>query len=366
MKFTISREQLIRPLQMVNGVVERRQTLPILSNLLIRITDQTLTLTSTDLEIEMLTEVAVAKGQSGDTTLPARKFLDICRSLADDAMIEVAVSAERATIRAGKSRFVLSTLPAAEFPSIEVDREAAQFTLSRQRLRDALGRTHFAMAQQDVRYYLNGMLMEVERQTVRLVATDGHRLALCEIESDKKIDLKQSIIVPRKAIQELLRLLPDDDREAEIRIGSNFIQVVTDEMRFTSKLIDGRFPDYQNVIPSGGDKVATCDRDGLSRALNRVSILSNEKYRGVRLQFTDNQLRITAHNPEQEEAEEELEVKYIGDSLEIGFNVNYLLDALSAGDTAEVNLTMLDANSSCLIQGIGEKDTKHIVMPIRL
>ncbi len=366
MKFIISREQLIRPLQMVNGIVERRQTLPVLSNLLVRVADQSLSLTSTDLEIEMQTQVAIGKSQPGETTLPARKFLDICRSLSDDAMIEVAVSAERATIRSGKSRFVLSTLPAAEFPAIEVERGVSQFNLSQHRLRVAISRTHFAMAQQDVRYYLNGMLMEVDRQAVRLVATDGHRLALSEIESRNKIESKQSVIIPRKAVQELMRLLADDEQEAEIRIGSNFIQVNTPEMRFTSKLIDGRFPEYQNVIPSGGNKTAVCDREALSQALNRVSILSNEKYRGVRLQFSDNVLRITAHNPEQEEAEEELETRYTGEALEIGFNVNYLLDALSAEETAEVKLTMLDTNSSCLIQSIGETASKHIVMPIRL
>lgn len=366
MKFTISREQLIRPLQMVNGIVERRQTLPILSNLLVRVSDQTLNLTSTDLEIEMQTQTGIGKSQPGETTLPARKFLDICRSLSDDATIEIAISAERATIRSGKSRFVLSTLPAAEFPAIEADREATQFKLPQRRLRDAIGRTHFAMAQQDVRYYLNGMLIEAERETVRLVATDGHRLALSEIEGASKIQLKQSVIVPRKAIQELMRLLADDDQEAELRVGGNFIQVNTPEMHFTSKLIDGRFPDYQNVIPSGGNKVAQCDRNALSQALNRVSILSNEKYRGVRLHFSDNVLRITAHNPEQEEAEEELEVRYTGEGLEIGFNVNYVLDALSACATDQVSLTMLDANSSCLIQGVGETASKHIVMPIRL
>ncbi len=366
MKFIISREQLVRPLQMVSGIVERRQTLPILSNILVRVADQGLSLTSTDLEIEMQTRVEVGKSQAGETTLPARKFLDICRSLSDDAAIEVTISGERATIRSGKSRFVLSTLPAGDFPSIEVERELSQFRLPQRALREAISRTHFAMAQQDVRYYLNGMLVEVERQMVRLVATDGHRLALSEIESAKKIDQKQSVIVPRKAIQELMRLLADSDEDAELRIGSNFIQVNTPEMHFTSKLIDGRFPDYQNVIPSGGNKVAQCDRDALSRALNRVSILSNEKYRGVRLQFSDNLLRITAHNPEQEEAEEELEVRYTGEGLEIGFNVNYLLDALAAGHSNEVTLTMLDANSSCLLQGIGEAGSKHIVMPIRL
>lgn len=366
MKFIISRENLVRPLQMVNGVVERRQTLPILSNLLLKAGEQSLSLASTDLEIEMLTEVEINGGETGETTLPARKFLDICRSLSDDAVIDVSVSGQRATIRSGKSRFVLATLPAAEFPAIEVAEEVSRISLTQHELRDAIARTHFAMAQQDVRYYLNGMLFEVDRKVVRLVATDGHRLSLCEIEGQKKSDNKQSVIIPRKAVQELLRLLPDDDQEADIRFGSNYIQVNTPEMQFTSKLIDGRFPDYQNVIPSGGDKVAVCKRETLSRALNRVSILSNEKYRGVRLQFSDNILQITAHNPEQEEAEEDLEVRYTGEGLEIGFNVNYLLDALSAGESEEVCLTMLDTNSSCLIEGVGEKASKYIVMPIRL
>lgn len=366
MKFIISREQLIRPLQMVNGIVERRQTLPILSNILLKVNDGKLKLASTDLEIEMLTEVGADEQQGGETTLPARKFLDICRSLADDAQIEVSVTAERATLRSGKSRFVLSTLPAGEFPSIEVEQALSSFTLPQGRLREALVRTHFAMAQQDVRYYLNGMLMEVDRKAVHLVATDGHRLALCEIQNDSKIESKQSVIVPRKAIQELMRLLSDDDQTAEVRLGNNFVQVVTPEMHFTSKLIDGRFPDYQNVIPTKDNKTAVCNRDVLTRSLNRVSILSNEKYRGVRLEFSDNLLRITAHNPEQEEAEEEIEVNYSGDGLEIGFNVTYLLDALSAGDSDEVVMKMLDANSSCLVHGVDESDCRHIVMPIRL
>jgi DNA polymerase-3 subunit beta len=366
MKLTIAREALIKPLQMVNGIVERRQTLPILSNIRLSVSDQTLSLVSTDLEIEMQTSVEAGKTQAGETTVPARKFLDICRSLADDAVIDLSVTGERATIRAGKSRFVLSTLPAREFPTIEVSRPLSQFAAAQSGLRDALSRTHFAMAQQDVRYYLNGMLLELKDRSLNLVATDGHRLALCELAVSSENKESQSIIVPRKAVQELLRLLADDETPAEIRLGGNFIQVNTAQMHFTSKLIDGRFPDYQNVIPAGGNKTAICEREGLRQALNRVSILSNEKYRGVRLQFSSNTLRLSAHNPEQEEAEEELAVDYSGDELEIGFNVTYLLEALSACRAEQVKLVLSDANSSCLLQGVGEKDAKHIVMPIRL
>lgn len=351
---------------MVSGIVERRQTLPILGNILLKVSDGVLSLASTDLEIEMRTEVAVDRAQAGEATVPARKFLDICRSLADDAVIEFSLGGERATLRAGKSRFVLSTLPAAEFPAIEVSKEVSRFTLSQRLLRAGIMKTQFAMAQQDVRYYLNGMLLEIRGDAVHLVATDGHRLALCKLESPKQSDKDQSVIVPRKAVQELSRLLAESDEEAEIVLGANFIQINTPEMRFTSKLIDGRFPDYQNVIPTGGNRNAVCDRESLRQALTRVSILSNEKYRGVRLRFGGESLRIFAHNPEQEEAEEEIAVDFSGEELEVGFNVTYLLDALSACTGEQARLSLVDANSSCLIQGVGDQDSKHIVMPIRL
>lgn len=357
---------MVRPLQMVSGIVERRQTLPILANILIKVTDGVLSLASTDLEIEMRTEVTVDNAQNGETTVPARKFLDICRSLADEAVIEFSLSGERATLRAGKSRFVLSTLSSSEFPTIEVSKEASRFTLPQRALRTSIMKTQFAMAQQDVRYYLNGMLLEIRGNTVHLVATDGHRLALNKLGSSKQSDKDQSVIIPRKAVQELSRLLADSDAEAEIVLGSNFIQVNTPEMRFTSKLIDGRFPDYQNVIPSGGNRTAVCEREPLRHALTRVSILSNEKYRGVRLRFGGDSLRIFAHNPEQEEAEEEITVDFSGEDLEVGFNVTYLLDALSACSGDQARLSLADANSSCLIQSVEDQDSKHIVMPIRL
>ncbi|MGE0372078.1 MAG: DNA polymerase III subunit beta [Gammaproteobacteria bacterium] len=366
MKFTITRDALIKPLQTVSGIVERRQTLPILSNILLKASDETLSLTSTDLEIEMLAHAETSKATPGEATLPARKFLDICRALSEDAVLDVSVTGERATIRSGKSRFVLSTLPAAEFPNIEVNQKLSQLSLPQRTLKNAIARTHFAMAQQDVRYYLNGLLMELENRIIRMVATDGHRLALCETHYPKEINKNQSVIIPRKAVLELYRLLADDDSEVEIRVGGNFIQVKTTEISFTTKLIDGRFPDYENVIPKGGNKTAVCNREALRQALSRVSILSNEKYRGVRLQFSNGSMQILAHNPEQEEAEEELAIEYSGDNLEIGFNVTYLLDALSAVDSNEVALNLIDANSSCLIQAMDDKTCRYIVMPMRL
>jgi len=366
MKFKISRETLFRPLQMVSGVVERRQTLPILSNVLLTAKDGKLTMTATDLEVEMISHVELDGVEVGETTLPARKFLDICRALPEGAEIQVTIDGEKAVVRSGKSRFVLATLPAADFPVIEADKSLLAFSVPQGRLKNAIDKTSFAMAQQDVRYYLNGMLIEISDELLRTVATDGHRLALCDTELNVKIKENQSVIMPRKGVMELVRLLGNDDSEAEVKIGNNFIQVSTAEMSFTSKLIDGRFPDYQNVIPVGGDKIVVSDQEVLHQALGRVSILSNEKYRGVRLQFSAGLVKISAHNPEQEEAEEEVAVDYNGDSLEIGFNVNYLQDAVAASDTEQVRLTLTDPNSCCLVQGVGDKRCKYIVMPMRL
>ncbi len=366
MKFIIDRETLMKPLQMVNGVVERRQTLPILANVLLSVKGDKLSLTATDLEVQMNTHTGVKEGEEGDITLPARKLLDICRALPDEAEVRISTKDDKAMIRSGRSRFTLTTLPAGEFPSIETSEGNLSFSLPQALLKRAIERTYFAMAQQDVRYYLNGLLLELADKLVRLVATDGHRLALCEVEYPDKFNDNQQVIIPRKGILELVRLLAEEDTEARVTLGGNFIQISTPEMSFTSKLIDGRFPDYQNVVPVSTDKTVTCDRDPLRQALNRVSILSNEKYRGVRMEFSQGLLRVFAHNPEQEEAEEEVAVDYNGNSLEIGFNVNYLLDALAACGTEQVQLLLSDPNSCCLIQGAGDKQCKYVVMPMRL
>lgn len=366
MKFKIQREAFLKPLQQIIGVVERRQTLPVLGNILVQATDSGLTLTATDLEVELVGKVNMPIEDGGEATLPARKLLDICRTLPDEAWIEIAFDQERAIVRSGKSRFTLATLPASDFPVVEELKNVQAFSFPQKQLKELIERTHFSMAQQDVRYYLNGLMLELDKKSIRSVATDGHRLAMCELEALTGVNESQQVIVPRKGVQELLRLLESDEGDVEIQLGSNHIRISTLEIRFTSKLIDGRFPDYKRVMPKGGDKHIHADRGHLRQALARTSILSNEKYRGIRLSLEENILRIQAHNPEQEEAEEELEIEYQGESLEIGFNVTYLLDALGALPGDDVRILLSDANSSCLIEDGATGHCKYVVMPMRL
>lgn len=367
MKFSIEREQLLPALQIIGGVVERRQTLPILANTLIVVDEGQLALTATDMEVELVVRLALEGGAAGETTLPARKLLDICRTLPESAKLDFEFEGDRARVKSGRSRFTLATLPAQEFPSTEVSASSAQFAVSQGALRQLLEDTQFAMAQQDVRYYLNGLLLEINPDNLRAVATDGHRLALGEATLKTGVDTPLQIIVPRKGIQELLRLLDTSDDEITLQVSSNHIRIDTGRIQFTSKLIDGRFPDYQRVIPAGSDNVLVADRESLRQSLTRASILSNEKYRGIRLTLQEGILRALAHNPEQEEAEEEIEVEYSGDEIEIGFNVSYLLDALSAVRTGRARLVFTDANSSCLI--LPDEDTQnsqYVIMPMRL
>lgn len=366
MKFKIQREAFLKPLQQIIGVVERRQTLPVLGNILVQANAQGLTLTATDLEVELVAQVPLDVEDGGETTLPARKLLDICRTLPDGAMLEINVDQERASVRSGKSRFTLATLPASDFPVVEELRSVQAFRFPQKELKELIERTHFCMAQQDVRYYLNGLMLELDKKGIRSVATDGHRLAMCELAAKTGVGETQQVIVPRKGVQELMRLLESDEGEVEIQLGTNHIRVGSADIRFTSKLIDGRFPDYKRVLPKGGDKVIQAERGVLRQALARTSILSNEKYRGIRLTLDDNVLRIQAHNPEQEEAEEELEIQYGGEPLEIGFNVTYLLDALGALPGEDVRIQLSDANSSCLIEEGASGHCKYVVMPMRL
>lgn len=366
MKLTIQREALLKPLQIVSGVVERRQTLPILSNVLLISGEGKVSLTGTDLEVEMIAHVPLPDVEEGEITLPARKFLDICRTLPEKASIAITVDKGRALLRSGKSRFTLSTLPASEFPTIDPVADAFEFSIDQRQLRILLDQTQFCMAHQDVRYYLNGLMLELSDGLLRAVATDGHRLAFCEVAADITIAEPRQIILPRKCVLELSRLLQDSDVPAKISLGSNHIQIALDAMTFTSQLIDGRFPDYQRVVPSGGDKAVHADRERLRQAFIRTAVLSNEKFRGVRLHLSENLLQATVHNPDQEEAEEEVEVSYTGEEFEIGFNINYFLDALAVLNSENVTLTLSDANSSCLIQGDAEPYCKYVIMPMRL
>ena len=364
MKFTSERERILEPLQAVIGVVERRQTMPILANVLLSAKDGRLSVTATDLEVELVAGGDVTVQQAGDITVPGRKFLDIVRALPDKSAVSFVLEGEKVTVRAGKSRFTLTTLAAAEFPSVEEINPQLSFEVDQTAFKRLVDKTHFSMAQQDVRYYLNGMLLEADGKMLRTVATDGHRLALSEMELATKGGQHQ-VIVPRKGVLELQRLMGGDGN-LKIEVGSNHIRVTIGDIRFTSKLIDGRFPEYGRVIPATPPRAIRADREALRRALQRTSILANEKYRGIRVALRQNMIVLTAHNPEQEEAEEEVEVSYEGEEFEVGFNVNYLLDALAAVDGVEVEVGLTDANSSCLVAAPGGGSSRYVVMPMRL
>ncbi len=367
MHFTIQREALLKPLQLVAGVVERRQTLPVLSNVLLVVEGQHLSLTGTDLEVELIGRVALEeKAEPGEITVPARKLMDICKSLPADALIDIRLEEQKVLIKAGRSRFTLSTLPANDFPTSEEGQASLVINLPQTKVRRLIERTSFAMAQQDVRYYLNGMLLEVGANVLRAVATDGHRLAMCSLSAPIEQQEKHQIIVPRKGILELARLLTDQDAEVAIVLGQHHIRATTSEFTFTSKLVDGKFPDYERVLPKGGDKLVVADRQTLREAFTRTAILSNEKYRGIRLQLESGLLKIQANNPEQEEAEEEVAVDYAGGNLEIGFNVSYLLDVMSVMVTDKVRLILSDSNSSALVQEFDNDESAYVVMPMRL
>src|SRR6202046_444123 len=365
MKVSASREHLLEALQSVIGVVERRQTMPILSNILLSARDNRLRATGTDLEVELVAATEVTVQQPGDITVPGRKFLDILRALPEKSSESMSTEGEKVVIRAARSRFTLSTLPAGEFPVIDDINAQQTVQIPRKELARLLEKTHFSMAQQDVRYYLNGMLLEIDGAMLRAVATDGHRLALCEAALEAKAKTSQQIIVPRKGGLELQRVLTDEGTAA-VAIGTNHVRAQIGDVRFTSKLIDGRFPEYSRVIPAAPGAAIRADRDILRQALQRTAILSNEKYRGIRINVRNNAITVQAHNPEQEEAEEEIEVSYSGDELEVGFNVNHLLDALAAIEGQEVELGLTDSNSSCLIRSPGNASARYVVMPMRL
>jgi DNA polymerase-3 subunit beta len=365
MKVSLSREQLLSPLQSVIGVVERRQTMPILANVLLAAKNGRLSMTGTDLEVELVASCEANVQQEGEITVAGRKLLDIVRTLPEKATVTLAREGERTVLRAGRSRFTLASLAAAEFPLIEDIGAKQTLRVSRQDARRLIDKTYFSMAQQDVRYYLNGTLLECDGQLLRAVATDGHRLSLAECPLLEEVKTKQQVIMPRKGVMELQRLLVGDG-ELELSIGTNHVRAQIGDVRFTSKLIDGKFPEYGRVVPAQPPCVMASAKDDFRAALQRIAILSNEKYRGVRLTFGANSLTIQAQNPDHEEAEEQMEVTYSGAAIEIGFNVNYLLDALAAIDVDTMEMGLTDGNSSCLIRAPGDLSAKFVVMPMRL
>ena len=366
MKFTTKRDSFLKPLQMVAGVVERRQTLPILSNVLLRIADNVVSLTGTDLEVELVARVSVDSSEAGEITVPARKLVDIFRELPDGADISVELIEQKLIIRSGRFRSSLATLPATEFPSIDRSEISQEIEMDSTALKTLIDRTSFAMAQQDVRYFLNGMLLEVNSDEVKVVATDGHRLAMCTAEIGGAGGSAEQVIIPRKGVVELQRLVGEAGGKVKIVFGTNHLGAETADFNLLTKLLDGKFPDYERVVPRGGDNVVVADREELRHALNRTSILSNEKFRGIRVQLEAGTIQLSANNPEQEEAEESVSVDYQGESLEIGFNVGYLLDVLGVLDSDQVRITLSDANSSALLEEPGDDSSVYVVMPMKL
>jgi DNA polymerase III subunit beta len=366
MDLVVNREALLPALSKVVGVVERRQTLPILGNLLVAARGDRMEICGTDLEVEVRTGCTAVVSHEGDTTLPARKLMDICRNLADGTDIRFRLNNERCVVTAGRGRFALGVLPAGDFPLMDPETDGLEVTVPEGVLRLILDKTAFAMAQQDVRYYLNGLLIEWEQSGINAVGTDGHRLAKFHRSLNLDVVERLQVIVPSKTILELRRQLSSTDDPVSIWVGSRSIRLSTGGMVMTSKLVDGRYPEYERVIPRELGKVAKVGTDALKRALARTSILSNEKYRGVRLAFEDGVLRLQAHNPEQEEAEEEIELDYKGESTAIGFNVAYLSDVLGAVDGSEIEVRFSDAGSSSVWRGAGAEDETYVVMPMRL
>ncbi len=366
LKIRTTNDKLLGPLQQVTGIVERRHTLPILSNVLITAAEGKLDFLATDLEVQITSTATLDGNAEGAVTAGARKLYDILRSLPEDAEVSLEAKENRMTVKAGKSRFNLQTLAAADFPRMVEAKDASKtLTIPQKALKSALRLVQFAMAVQDIRYYLNGVLFSVEKDVLRVVATDGHRLSFAsqQLEGDHG---QVEAILPRKTVLELIKLLGDTDEPVSLAIGTNQARFRFGGIEIVSKIVEGKFPDYQKVIPTTLKNRVSLDRPTLAQSLNRAAILSNEKIRGVRLVFTKDALSIICTNNEQEEAEEGLAVEYDGDPLDIGFNISYLLDVLNHVDSPTVTVTMGDSNSSALVQLPGREDFKYVVMPMRI
>jgi DNA polymerase-3 subunit beta len=366
LKIKATNDKLLGPLQQVTGIVERRHTLPILSNVLVSASGGKVDFLATDLEVQVTSSADLDGNAEGTVTVGARKLYDILRSLPEDAEVSLEAKENRMTVKAGKSRFNLQTLAAADFPRMVEAKDASKtLKLPQKALKKALGLVQFAMAVQDIRYYLNGVLFSVDGSTLRVVATDGHRLSFASQSLDGDHGNVEAIL-PRKTVIELIKLLSDTDDPVELAIGSNQARFRFGSIEIVSKIVEGKFPDYQKVIPTTHKNRVSLDRTTLAQSLNRAAILSNEKIRGVRLVFTKDALSIICTNNEQEEAEEGLAIDYDGDPLDIGFNISYLLDVLNHVDSPTVSVTMGDSNSSALVQIPGREDFKYVVMPMRI
>jgi DNA polymerase-3 subunit beta len=361
-----SRDALLKPLQIVSGIVERRQTLPILANILVRKDGESVSFTATDLEIQIQTQAGIGSGKdAASTTVAARKLVDILRAL-PETDVQLTLANKKLTVQAGRSRFNLQTLSAEEYPTVSQAQFSADFSLPAATLKYLLSMVHFAMATQDIRYYLNGMLLVVDGGVVRAVATDGHRLALCEVTKDGGSEARIEAIIPRKTILELSRLLPDTEEAVRVQMAPNQVKFSFGDIELVSKLVEGKFPDYQRVVPANNQKVFSIDREQLAAALARAAILTTDKFKGVRVVLGANALKITSTNADQEEAQEELEIEYGGEALDIGFNVSYLLDVLANLKCEQVRCALGDALGSALITMTDSEKFKYVVMPMRI
>lgn len=361
------RNALLAALTAVVGVVERRHTLPILSNFLLEKKGGRLTVLATDLELQVSTQLETTDaGEDFAITIAARKLFDIVRALPDGAKLKLDTKDSQVVVSAGKSRFTLQTLPAADFPRVETGAGLGETVrLPQKNLKRLLQLVQFAMASQDIRYYLNGMLLVLDGKQLRVVATDGHRLSYAETQLETEAEARE-VIIPRKTVIELSKLLSDVEDPVELRIGANQVTITLPATELVTKVVDGKFPDYHRVIPASQPRHLKANRLSVIQALQRAAILSNEKFRGVRLVMSENTLGIVCNNNEQEEAADEIEVRYDGDPLDVGFNVTYLLDGLGALSSEEITLSLGDANSSMLLTSEGEPGFKYVVMPMRI
>jgi DNA polymerase III subunit beta len=362
-----NRDTLLRPLQIVSGIVERRHTLPILANILIRKDGDKVSFLSTDIEVQITTNAAIGSGSdSAATTVAARKLLDILRALPEGDDVSLTLANKRMTVQSGKSRFALQTLAAEEFPTVaQAEQFNAKVSLPQKTLKHLFNMVHFSMAQQDIRYYLNGLLLVVDGKNVIAVATDGHRLAFCQVATEQEFS-RQEVIIPRKTIIELQRLLGDGDEPVQLEIATNQVKLSFADIELISKLVEGKFPDYTRVIPKGYKNSFTIGRDQLLRSLQRAAIMTSDKFKGVRCILSPGSMKISSTNADQEEAVEEIEIDYGGDSVDIGFNVTYLLDVLNNLKCDSINFALGDANSSALITIPDNADFKYVVMPMRI
>ncbi len=371
MRFTIQREAFLRPLRAVAGGVERKQsshTSPILLNTLLQVQDDHFSLTTTDQEVELVAagKLEIPAEINGVVTVSVRKLMEVCKTLPEGAKLSFIEADDRITLRAGRSRFMVSTLPAREFPNLDEQLGKVESSISKKNLRLLIEQTCFAMAEQDVRYYLNGMLLEVNKDCLYGVAADGHRLALGKVTLGAANFETFRVIVPRKGILELQRLLDESEEKVSISLGTNHVRFVTNEVQLTSKLLEGRFPDYNRIVSANGDKTFIGCRETLKEAFQRAAALFSDRFRGVRLRLTAGYLKILAISAEQDEVEEDVEVDYVGNELEIGFNVKYLLDLLNVIQTERVKFTLSDANNSARVEGVGVESGIYIIMPMKI